>query len=158
MTDEVNYDNYSETRELSNEQMFEWLERITQQIEDYQPDEIVGVARSGFSYATWIAQMLSLPLGGYWDRGVLTIEPTSKRIVFIDDCTLAGRTYLDIKEFMAANYPDVEFKLAVLFADYQTPQDIQHEIFAGEVVDYYIATPFPGHMKSSIRGVRYRDE
>ena len=153
------YDNYSETKEISNDQMLLWLDKITQQTKEFNPDEIIPISRSGFSYGLWISQMLVLPMGGFWpDRDQIVINPNSKRVVFVDDCTLAGRTYLDIKKFMMKNHPDVDFRLAVLFSDYQTPTDILDEIFFGEVVDYYIATPFPGHMKKSIPGVRYREE
>lgn len=139
--------------------MLMWLEKITKETKEFNPDEIIPISRSGFSYGLWISQMLSLPMGGFWpDRNQMVIHPNSNRVVFVDDCTLAGRTYIDIKKYMSINHPKVEFRLAVLFSDYQTPKHIIDEIFFGDIVDYYITTPFPGHMKKSVPGVRYREE
>jgi hypoxanthine phosphoribosyltransferase len=140
--------------------MVGWLNKVTLDIEQFKPDEVVAVARSGFSYAMWIAQMLKLPLGAYWpDKAQLVLgNDKSRRVVIVDDNTMAGRTYLDVKQFMQNTYPNIEFKFAVLFSDYQTPQYILDEILTGEIVDYYITAPFPGMMKDCQPGVRYRDQ
>lgn len=150
---------YAEVRELSFDGMLGWLDEITDRVAEFAPSEIVPIARSGFIYGAWVAQKLALPVGAYWpDRQILVIRPETKRVVFVDDNTLSGATYLAIKKFMAENHPDVEFKLAVLFSDHKTPREVLDEIITAEVADYYIASPFPGQMKVCTPNVRFRDE
>ena len=75
-----------EPRRMSNEEGERIYANLRQQVIDFQPDEIVAMARSGFSYGSWLAQELKLPLGAYWhDMETLVTHPNSKRIVFIDD-------------------------------------------------------------------------
>jgi adenine/guanine phosphoribosyltransferase-like PRPP-binding protein len=50
-------------RVMSNEEAIGYFNTMLKEIAEYDPDEIVAVARSGFSYAMWVAQILKKPLG-----------------------------------------------------------------------------------------------
>ena len=149
-----------EPRRMSNEEGEQIYANLRQHIIDFQPDEIVAMARSGFAYGSWLAQELKLPLGAYWhDMETLVIHPNSKRIVFVDDNTVNGKTYLQLKEFMDTNYPDLEWKFGVFFADWYTPKEILDEIITGIKLPYFALEPLWGSRKTSQGyGVRFRDE
>jgi hypothetical protein len=126
----------------------------------YQPDEIVAVSRSGFAYGAWLAQELKLPLGAYWpDMKELAIHPKTKRIVMVDDNTVNGKTYLQTKEFMDNEFPEIDWQFAVFFADWYTPSEIIDNIIIGTKLPYFALEPMWGSRKTSQGyGVRYRDE
>jgi len=129
-------------------------------IEKFNPDEIIAVARSGFSYAMWTAQILKLPLGAYWaERSELITSSSPSRIVFVDDNILSGTTYKQTKVFMDKYHPTTEWTWAVLFSDWHTPEDIRNEIIQGVRLPYFAEEPMWGSKKiSKDYGVRYRDE
>ena len=129
-------------------------------IQEFSPHEIVAVSRSGFSYAMWAAQMLKLPLGAYWaERGELVTGTDPERIVFVDDNILSGTTYKETKAFMTQYYPTTEWRWAVLFSDWHTPEDVRNEIIQGVRLPYFAEEPMWGSKKiSKDYGVRYRDE
>lgn len=133
---------------------------MVNQIAAFDPDEIVAVNRSGFSYAMWAAQLLKKPLGAYWPKKQhLVIEDTSHKIVFVDDNMLGGSTYQAAKEFMREFCPSVEWRWAVLFTDWHTAKEIRDEIFEGTQLTYFAEEPMWGSKKiSQDYGVRYRDE
>jgi len=130
------------------------------QIADFNPNEIIAVARSGFSYAMWVAQMLKLPLGAYWaERGELVTGSDPERIVFVDDNIVSGSTYKDTKLFMERYYPNTEWRWAVLFTDWHTPKEICDEVIQGVKLPYFAEEPMWGSKKiSQDYGIRYRDE
>jgi hypothetical protein len=132
---------------------------MLEQINAFAPDEIIAVNRSGFSYAMWVAQILKLPLGAYWPKQQHFLSTTDpKRIVFVDDNILQGSTYLATKEFMKT-MPDVEWRWAVLFSDWHTPEEVRNEIIQGVRLPYFAEEPMWGSRKiSQDYGVRYRDE
>jgi len=129
-------------------------------IKSFKPDEIIAVARSGFSYAMWVSQMLKLPLGAYWaERGELITSSNSERIVFVDDNMVSGSTYNDTKIFMQQNYPTTKWCWAVLFTDWHTPEQVRNEIIQGTRLPYFAEEPMWGSKKiSQDYGIRYRDE
>lgn len=137
-----------------------YFENMVSQIKKFNPNEIVAVARSGFSYAMWTAQLLKLPLGAYWaERAELVTGSDPERIVFVDDNILSGTTYKDTKLFMERYYPDTEWRWAVLFSDWHTPEDVRVEIIQGIRLPYFAEEPMWGSRKiSQDYGVRYRDE
>jgi hypoxanthine phosphoribosyltransferase len=147
-------------RHITHEEGERYYQTMREGIKDYKPDEVIAVARSGLSYAGWIAQDLDLPVGAYWpDDGKLVFRNKSKKLVFVDDNTVKGETYADLKEFMAKNYPDVEYKWAVLFSDWHTPETIRNEIIQGTRLPYFAEEPIWGSRKiSKAPGVRHRDE
>jgi hypoxanthine phosphoribosyltransferase len=137
-----------------------YFSNMLAEIADFKPNEIIAVARSGFSYAMWISQMLKLPLGAYWaERGELITGSDPERIVFVDDNILSGTTYKDTKLFMDRYYPNTEWRWAVLFSDWHTPEDVRNEIIQGVRLPYFAEEPIWGSKKiSQDYGVRYRDE
>jgi hypoxanthine phosphoribosyltransferase len=147
-------------RQMTNEEGEGYFNNMVTQINDFKPNEIIAVARSGFSYAMWTAQVLKLPLGAYWaERGELITGSDPERIVFVDDNILSGTTYKDTKLFMERYYPDTEWRWAVLFSDWLTPEDIRNEIIQGVRLPYFAEEPMWGSKKvSQDYGVRYRDE
>ena len=120
----------------------------------------LAVARSGFSYAMWVAQELKLPLGAYWpDLSDMFNTRDPERIVFVDDNILQGTTYKATKEYMAKYYPNVEWRWAVLFSDWHTPEQVRDQIIQGTRLPYFAEEPMWGSRKvSADYGVRYRDE
>jgi len=87
----------------------------------------------------------------------LVVEDTSKRVVFVDDNILQGSTYLQTKEFMQSSA--IEWRWAVLFSDWNTPENIRREVIQGVRLSYFAEEPIWGSKKiSQDYGVRYRDE
>ena len=77
-------------RVMPNTEGEAYFNSMLKQIADFKPIEIIAVARSGFSYAMWVAQILKLPLGAYWaERGELITSSDAERIVFVDDNILS---------------------------------------------------------------------
>lgn len=147
-------------RVMSDAEGNQHFENMLVQIAEFKPTEIIAVARSGFSYAMWAAQILKLPLGAYWsERGELITGSDPERIVFVDDNILSGTTYKDTKLFMDRYYPDTEWRWAVLFSDWHTPEEVRNEIIQGTRLPYFAEEPMWGSRKvSADYGVRYRDE
>jgi hypoxanthine phosphoribosyltransferase len=146
---------------MSNAQGEHLFQTMLKQIADYNPDEIIAVHRSGFSYAMWVAQILKLPLGVYFPKKPqLNLDSKPKKVVFVDDNILSGSSYKDAKEFMSIVYPDIEFKWAVLFSDWNaTPESVRNEIIQGARLTYFAEEPIWGSRKVSKEyGVRFRDE
>lgn len=137
-----------------------YFSTMLSKIDEFKPNEIIAVARSGFSYAMWVSQILKLPLGAYWaERGELITSSDPERIVFVDDNILSGTTYKDTKLFMDRYYPTTEWRWAVLFSDWHTPEDVRNEIIQGTRLPYFAEEPMWGSRKvSQDYGVRYRDE
>jgi hypothetical protein len=147
-------------KQMENREAETYFNNMLYGIRQFRPDEIIAVARSGFSYAMWTAQRLSLPLGAWWpDRDVLVMRPETRRCVFVDDNVLAGSTYLQTKKFIEDNYPDIEWQWAVLFSDWHTPQSVRDKIIQGVRLPYFAEEPMWGSQKvSQDYGVRYRDQ
>jgi hypothetical protein len=147
-------------RVMTNEEGESYFNNMVSQIAEFKPNEIVAVARSGFSYAMWVAQLLKLPLGAYWaNRAELITSSDPERIVFVDDNILSGTTYKDTRLFMARYYPNTEWKWAVLFSDWHTPDNIRNNIIQGTRLPYFAEEPMWGSKKvSQDYGIRYRDE
>lgn len=147
-------------RKMTNEEGVSYFNEMLKEIADFNPDEIVAVARSGFSYAMWAAQTLKKPLGAYWpEQQTLIVHTNPKRIVFIDDNILQGSTFLATKEFMKEKVPGVEWAWAVLFSDWHTPEEVRNQIIQGVRLPYFAEEPMWGSAKvSQDYGVRYRDE
>lgn len=147
-------------RVMSNREGELYFNAMVSQIKEFKPNEIIAVARSGFSYAMWVSQILKLPLGAYWpERGELFTSSDPERIVFVDDNILSGTTYKDTKLFMNRYYHTTEWRWSVLFSDWHTPEDIRSEIIQGTQLSYFAEEPIWGSKKvSRDYGVRYRDE
>lgn len=154
-----NLDFPEQPRVMTNGEGELYFASMLRKIASFQPDEIIAVNRSGFSYAMWVAQELKLPLGSYWPKSkrFISDNPDSKRIVFVDDNVLQGSTYLETKVVM--QHYLYEWKWAVLFSDWHTPEHIRNEIIQGTRLPYFAEEPMWGSRKISQNyGVRYRDE
>lgn len=149
-------------RSMTDSEGEEYFCNMLDAIEKFDPDEIVAVARSGFSYAMWISQILKKPLGAYWpdsNRLIFGCETPPNKCVFVDDNILQGSTFLNTKEFMERIFPDVDWRWAVLFSDWHTPEKIRNEIIQGTRLPFFAEEPIWGSKKiSKAYAVRYRDE
>jgi len=153
-------------RVMGEEEGEKYFYAMLTQIQEFDPDEIIAVARSGFSYASWVSQILKLPLGAYWPREKTIVFTHGKdrdlkihRVVFVDDNILGGSTLRLTKEMMKELYPQVDYRWAVLFSDWHTPKAVREEIIQGTQLPYFAEEPLWGSKKVSIDyGVRFRDE
>lgn len=150
-------------RVMSDEEGNSYFMNMLEQIAEFDPDEIIAVSRSGFSYAMWVAQMLKKPLGAYWPKNYLLVfdsKPKPKRIVFVDDNILQGSTYKQTKVIMQTDeLKDIEWRWAVLFSDWHTPEEVRNDIIQGTRLPYFAEEPMWGSRKvSKDYGVRFRDE
>jgi len=146
-------------RSIEYDEMMQYTDALMMKIAEYNPDEIVGVARSGLPFATFIAQKLDLDVGyfnpkfGHFQMAV----PSRKRVVFVDENFVSGRTQSQIRDFMAANHPNIEYKLACVMLDSFCPdQDCMYGVF----LDFW-ATNMACFFKPVAienRGVRFRDD
>lgn len=150
-------------RRMTDEEGNEYFMHMVEQIAKYDPDEIIAVSRSGFSYAMWAAQILKKPLGAYWPKNytlVFESKARPKKIVFVDDNILQGSTFKQTKIIMAMDeLKDVDWRWAVLFSDWHTPEEVRNEIIQGVRLPYFAQEPMWGSRKiSQDYGVRFRDE
>jgi hypothetical protein len=147
-------------RPMHYEEMLAYLNILTYKVKQYNPDEIVGVSRSGLPYAAWISQLLDIKHLGYLNlnnRELCLSNKESKKIVIIDDNIVEGRTYQEITTFML-NYPLLTYKFGVLFTDnVKTPLSIKNQVLTGINLNYF-ATTVPGIMKQYKPYIRSRDE
>jgi hypoxanthine phosphoribosyltransferase len=137
-----------------------YFQSMLKQIKEFDPDEIVAVARSGFSYAQWIAQELDIKkLGVYYPDTKHLVSYGGKRLVFVDDNVLSGATYLEAKEFLSEKWPEIAMQWAVLFSDWHTPESVRKDIIQGTRLNYFAQEPVWGSRKISQEyGIRKRDE
>jgi hypoxanthine phosphoribosyltransferase len=144
---------------MSYEEMLVYLNILADQVKKYNPDEIIGVSRSGMPYATWISQMLDIKHLGYLNlanKEICLSNKSSKRVFIIDDNVVEGRSYIEIKKLML-DYPHLDYKFGVLFTDnVKTPYWIKEQVIKGVDLDYF-ATSVPGIMKVYKPYVRSRD-
>lgn len=153
-------------RVMTDEEGERYFYNMLRQIEQFEPQEIIAVARSGFSYGAWVAQQLKLPLGAYWPKAEMIVFDYGRdkdlklhRVVFVDDNILGGSTLRKTKEIMKIIYPQVSYRWAVLFSDWHTPKNVRDEIIQGVHLPYFAEEPMWGSRKVSVDyGVRFRDE
>ena len=148
-------------REMPTAEAEQYFHAMVQQVRVYNPDEIIGVARSGLALAQWTAELLNLPLGFYEpNTQQFVCQPQSQRLVFVDDNCVSGETYQEVKQWLTQHHPTKTMKWAVLFSDaVKTAQATQQEIIQGTVLDYFALGPIYGSRKQ-IKGqhIRRRDE
>lgn len=121
-------------RPMTNQEGEQYFENLLAQVRAYAPEEIIAISRSGFSYAGWIAQELNLPLGAYWPERELLVN-TKTRLVFVDDNTITGETYLELAKFL--EHKNLQWKMAVFFCDWHTPQHIRDQLLMGVHLPYF---------------------
>jgi hypothetical protein len=149
------------TRKMTDSEGLSLYISLLTKINEFGPKAVIGVARSGLPYATWIAQDLDLPLAVYWPKKTKLVfeNKLPQHVVFVDDNILKGTTYTDAKWFMQTYYPDHKWQWSVLFSDWSTPEVIRNEIIEGGQLDYFAQEPIWGSRKISLdQGIRYRDK
>jgi hypoxanthine phosphoribosyltransferase len=144
-------------RDIGYDEMMTYVDNLVKQVAEYNPDQIIGIARSGMPFATFVAQKLDLDLGYYnpkYHHFMPAVEP--KRIVFIDENFVSGGTQKDVHEFMAEYMPNVEYKLGVVMLDYFCPDK---DCMSGTVLDFWANSMacFFKPIAIEERGVRFRD-
>lgn len=108
--------------EITYDQAVQDCYNLAQQASLLQVDQIVGIARSGMPFATWIAQMLNLQLGYYNPVGnVFATVGQPKRIAFIDETSEWGTTQNQIRTFMQ-QHPNTEYIIGCIWIDCFHPQ------------------------------------
>jgi len=139
-------------RAMTDSEGRKYFNCMVEQIQEYNPDAIIAVARSGFSYAGWTAQLLDLPLGAYWpDTKQLVLPEGANKVVFVDDNMVKGDTYLEAKEFLKT-HPALEYQWAVFFTDWTTPEEIRSQIIQGIRLPYFSTNGYWGRMFSDSYG------
>ena len=146
-------------RHMTAEEGRHYFEVMLEHIRDFEPEEIVAVNRSGFSYAMWAAQRLALPLGVYWPQTQqLAVNADSRRLVFVDDNVMQGHTYLAAKAHLDSQLTQCHWRWAVLFTDWNTPEAVREQVIHGVRLPYFADEPFWGSAKvSTSPGRRFRD-
>ena len=136
-----------EARPIGDQEGQAYFNNMVFQIVEWNPDEIIAVSRSGFSFGMWTSQILDIPLGAYFPKEQILIKnPKSKRVVFIDDNVVKGTTVLQATEFMK-QYPDIEWTWATLFCDWFTSKEIRNNVIHGTRLPFYATEPFWGSQK-----------
>lgn len=126
-------------RSLDYNEVVEYTRQLAQQIKEYGATQVIGVARSGLPFASWVAQMLNIELGYYHPKhNLLTIVPGhGDRIVFVDETSERGETQNKIRALMADR--DNDYRIASVFIDQFHPalENKQDDIMYAKVLDFW---------------------
>ena len=135
-------------REITYDEAVSTCYKLSQQLTDV--DQIIGIARSGMPFATWISQMLNIDLGYYNPVGnVFALVNNPKKIAFIDETSEWGHTQNKIRVLMQ-QYSNIEYVICSVWIDCFHPQFNGYaadDIIYGEVLDQWI-TKFAGVEKN----------
>jgi hypothetical protein len=146
-------------RSIGYDEMMQYCDALMEKVAKYNPDEIIGVARSGMPFATFIAQKLNLDLGYYNPKHghFVPAKSTSKRIVFIDENFVSGGTQKQIHSFMKEHNPTIEYTLGCVMLDLFCPDKA---CLYGKMLDFWADDMACFFKPISIeeRGVRFRDD
>ena len=140
--------------------MMLYTDQLALKVQEYAPDEIIGVARSGLPFATFIAQKLGLDVGYFNPKHgrYMQARESSKRVYFVDENFVSGGTQQEIREFMAQNHPTIQYAMGCVMLDLFCPdRDCDH----GTLLDFWadsMACFFKGCDIDVDRGVRFRDD
>lgn len=149
-------------RSISYSEVLQDCQILANQLKDY--DQIVGVARSGMPYATWIAQTLGKQLGYYnpIDNGFHLVGNPAK-IAFIDNNSRWGYTLNDTAVFMKEHHPDIEYTIGVMYMDSFHPHfhgyPFQNLVYA-QITPFWVIeyAGFVGSFAETTKMKRFRDE
>jgi len=160
----MNKDDYPlPARAIDYQEMMKYCDILMEKVAKYNPDEIIGVARSGMPFATFIAQKLDLDLGYYNPKYENFMSATAgtdkpfKRVVFIDENFVTGRTQKQIRAFMAKAFPNVEYTMGCVMLDLFCPDK---ECLHGKLLDFWAddMACFFKPIAIEERGKRFRDD
>ena len=146
-------------RSIGYDEMIGYTDQLALRVQAYAPDEIIGVARSGLPFATFIAQKLDLDVGYFNPKHgkYLQANDRSRRVFFVDENFVSGQTQREIRQFMATNHPDIEYAIGCVMLDLFCPD---HDCEYGVLLDFWadsMACFFKGCDIELDRGVRFRD-
>lgn len=145
-------------RHLSYQEMIELIP--IEKLRGYQFDEVVAVMRGGMTAAHYIAKELQLKCGAYFpaskdfdhDRLILA-NPSSKKILFVEDLIAQGRTLMRLKKFMTNFKVEWMFYPVIVSHDYTS--DEAEYIDVGQQFEEWIVFPYEDFdkMKEGDRGL-----
>jgi hypothetical protein len=146
-------------RAIGYDEMMGYCDILMLKVAEYNPDEIIGVARSGMPFATFIAQKLGLDLGYFNPKHGLFLPANwgSKKVFFIDENFVSGGTQAYIRKYMFEEAPEMEYKLGCVMLDLFCP-DKNCEY--GKLLDFWAEDMacFFKPIAIEDRGARFRDD
>ena len=102
--------------------------RLIQEVESYQPEAILAIARGGYTLAHAMAEGLNLRdlqsiRTELYDKETIREKITLfgecsfsvKRVLVVDDIADSGKTLAYIMEYLKEEFPGIEFQSATLF-------------------------------------------
>jgi len=145
-------------RAIGYDEMMRYCDNLMVKVAAWKPDEIIGVARSGMPFATFIAQKLNLDLGYYNPKfeHFQVANPNSKRIMFIDENFVSGGTQKQIHQFMEKIKYEHEYMVGCVMLDLFCPDK---NCLYGKLLDFWAddMACFFKPINIEERGVRFRD-
>ena len=90
---------------------------LAEQVREYNPTEIIAVARGGVMPAFIIAKRLGLKIGMWYPADAELFSHSKDRLLFVDDIVSTGRTLLRLHECFRGT--GLNYKTAALFVDKQ---------------------------------------
>lgn len=145
-------------RSIGYDEMMQYTDVLMEKVAAWKPDEIIGIARSGMPFATFIAQKLNLDLGYYNPKYEIFVpaKQESKRIIFIDENFVSGGTQAQVHAYMEKHKLDYEYHLGCVMLDLFCPdKNCMH----GKILDFWAddMACFFKPIDIEERGVRFRD-
>ncbi len=169
MTQRKSKEDYPNTpRDVDYKEVQQYVMELAQYARDFNATQIIGVARSGMPYATWVAQLLNLELG--------MVNPKSKQLHVYDDKNYYNQRYFIIDETAERGntaqlvkklfneridrrdlyFINAKYAFATVFVDYFHPNKGEH-LYVKEL-DFW-ADNIAGVMKNiSVQEPHWRDK
>ena len=120
---------------------------LAEMAREYNPTEVIAVARKGMIPAFLIGNILNLKVGLWYPVENMLLSFKQDRLLFVDDKVALGRTCLRLNEC----FPDTDYRLASIFVDADCPHRPDYYSF---VATDWVIFPF---MKDAgeVPGVRH---
>lgn len=147
-----------EPRSIDYDEVIDYCNILIQKVKKYNPTEIIGVARSGMPFATFIAQKMNLDLGYYNPTYELfvTCKPLDgARLLFVDENFVTGNTQSKIRNLMATKQ-EASYLISCIMLDMFCPD---RDCIYGKELDFWaldIACFFKPYLIEE-KGNKYRD-
>lgn len=132
-------------KHLSYQEMIELLP--IDKLREYDFDEVVAVMRGGMTAAHYIAKELKLKCGAYFPASkdfdhnrIILANPSSKKILFVEDLIARGRTLMRLKKFMKNFKVEWMFYPVIVSHDYES--DEAEYIDVGQKFEDWIVFPY----------------
>lgn len=145
-------------RRIEYNEVIQYCDVLIEKVKDYNPTEIIGVARSGMPFATFIAQKMKLDLGYYNPK--YNIFSTcnnidNARLLFIDENFVTGNTQSLIRNLMN-DKNNTQYKVGCIMLDLFCPDK---DCVYGKLLDFWatdIACFFKPYLIEE-KGNKFRD-